>query len=368
MSGNALTQEQPVRSEFSRSEAVTPSAAEKPKASIALDQWRGFALLLVLVSHGFFYTDLVNGLGRIGVNIFFFISGILVFRSLNTSLGTPWAVATGFWMRRLRRLYPALAVYVAVMLVLTPLLQHLHNLPPYSDFSTYLRSLPWALIYGIDYYPTHARSLGHLWSVACEVQFYALAPIFFFLGGRSRTRRAWVFGGLALAFCAYGVFHAVRVKDIEEGRYHFEVAAWPMMLGFFCESAKRTFLKIPLSIARFILVLGGTALGFSLAVMALGVQMKVLVVASGALLVWPCFISYLFGFTLPGRAGEFVSWTGARSYSIYLWQQPLTICGYLPRMLQPLGSAASMALGGVSFRLLERPFLTRSRRRSLAQS
>jgi peptidoglycan/LPS O-acetylase OafA/YrhL len=366
MSGNALTQEEPALGESPRSAPVPPSAAEKPKASIALDQWRGFAILLVLVSHGLFFTDLVNGVGRIGVNIFFFISGILVFRSLNTSLGTPWTVARGFWMRRLRRLYPALAVYVAVMLALTPLLQHLRNLPPYSDFSTYLRSLPWALFYGIDYFPMHARSLGHLWSLACEVQFYALAPIFFFLGGRSRARRVWVFGGLALAFCAYGLLHTVWAVNIEDGRYHFEVAAWPMMLGFFCESVKRWFLKIPLPVARLILVLGGMALGFSLVIMAFGIQMKVFVVAAGALLVWPCFISYLFGFALPGRAGEFVSWAGARSYSIYLWQQPLTICGYLPHMLQPLGSAASMVLGGISFRLFETPFLTRSRRKSLA--
>ena len=53
--------------------------------SIALDQWRGLALIMVLISHGFFFTNRVNGIGRIGVNLFFFISGILVFRSLSRS-------------------------------------------------------------------------------------------------------------------------------------------------------------------------------------------------------------------------------------------------------------------------------------------
>jgi peptidoglycan/LPS O-acetylase OafA/YrhL len=39
--------------------------------------------VLVLISQGFYFTDRVNGLGRAVVNLFFFISGILVFRSLS---------------------------------------------------------------------------------------------------------------------------------------------------------------------------------------------------------------------------------------------------------------------------------------------
>lgn len=51
-----------------------------PGSSVALDQWRGLALMLVfvLISHGFYLTDRVHGAGRVGVNLFFFISGLLV--------------------------------------------------------------------------------------------------------------------------------------------------------------------------------------------------------------------------------------------------------------------------------------------------
>jgi peptidoglycan/LPS O-acetylase OafA/YrhL len=38
--------------------------------------------MLVLISHGFYLTDRVHGAGRVGVNLFFFISGLLVYRSL----------------------------------------------------------------------------------------------------------------------------------------------------------------------------------------------------------------------------------------------------------------------------------------------
>ena len=58
-----------------------PTSEQDRLGSIALDQWRGLALVLVLISHGFFFTDRVNGIGRVGVNLYFFISGILVFRT-----------------------------------------------------------------------------------------------------------------------------------------------------------------------------------------------------------------------------------------------------------------------------------------------
>src|SRR4051812_41217398 len=122
--------------------------------SLALDQWRGLALILVLVSHGFFFTNRVHGFGRVGVNLFFFISGILVFRSLSRSRADGWWQRTrSFWWRRLRRLFPALIAYVIAMLLPVWVLQHLRNLPPGSDFSTYVHEIPNALLYTINYIP-----------------------------------------------------------------------------------------------------------------------------------------------------------------------------------------------------------------------
>src|SRR5450631_1676352 len=106
--------------------ATPPPASEEDRAgSVALDQWRGLALVLVLISHGFYFTGRVHGIGRVGVNLFFFISGILVFRSLSrTRSATQWERTRSFWWRRLRRLYPALGTYVLAMWVGTLLLQH----------------------------------------------------------------------------------------------------------------------------------------------------------------------------------------------------------------------------------------------------
>jgi hypothetical protein len=64
---------------------------EQPKSSpqssgnsTALEQRRGFALLLVLIFHGFFFTNQVNGVGRVGVNLFSLFQAYWFF--------APWAV------------------------------------------------------------------------------------------------------------------------------------------------------------------------------------------------------------------------------------------------------------------------------------
>jgi peptidoglycan/LPS O-acetylase OafA/YrhL len=342
--------------------SATPVTALEPDrlGSIALDQWRGLALVLVLVSHGFFFTNRVNGIGRVGVNLFFFISGILVFRSLSRSRAkTDWERTRCYWGRRLRRLYPALIAYVLAMLPLAWLLQHRPNLPPASDFVSYLKTMPLALTATINYSGTGSWSLGHLWSVACEMQFYLLAPLVFIVGGATGRRRNLVFGILLAVLVGLGAAQPF----VGGGKYHFEFAVWPMMLGFVCESKRDWFRKISRSSATWIIWLGSGICYLSFWAEPFGFEMKPLVIASGAFLLPPCLMAYLSGRSLPGITGRWLKWLGERTYSIYLWQEPFTICNYLPDVLQPAGALASVAVGGLWFHCFERPFLSASRRK-----
>lgn len=331
--------------------------------STALDQWRGLALVFVLLSHGFYFTGRVNGLGRVGVNLFFFISGVLVFKSL-TGYGdrTGWERTSQFWKRRLRRLYPALAAYVLAMI---PIVYALRNVPGAisASMAEYFHSAPFALLYTINYWPYAAWSLGHLWSLACEMQFYFLAPIIFLLGGKSFVQRNLVWGAVLLALVAWGFIGAVRYPDF---RYHFEIAVWPMMLGFFCEYRKDLFQRIPGGVFHWI-ILGSVAAFIVMAgLMFCGYEMKYGVIAIGSFVFIPCFLAYLGNRTLGGPAGRTLTWLGERTYSIYLWQQPFTICNYLPNMLHPAGTVVAAFLGGFWFRYFESPFLSQKRRQIAA--
>jgi len=69
--------------ESTRSPKEQPPVGTSQRVS-NLDQWRGWALIFVLVNHGLKWTGAVEGLGRAGVNIFFVISGILTALSLDS--------------------------------------------------------------------------------------------------------------------------------------------------------------------------------------------------------------------------------------------------------------------------------------------
>ncbi len=349
----------------STSTTPLPESEQDRLGSIALDQWRGLALVLVLISHGFFFTNRVNGIGRVGVNLFFFISGILVFRSLSrTRAKTNLVRSKSFWWRRLRRLYPAMITYTLAMLGVTWLLQNRPNPLPHSDVMSYVKAMPSAFGYVMNYTTLESpMSLRHLWSLACEMQFYLLAPMIYWLGNISGNKRGLVFGfllvllmGLGLAQPLIGRWHP------NYWQYDFEFAVWPMMLGFCCEYKRDWFLTIPKLPVALILWFGVAICVASVFIMLFGIEMKLLVVVTGALLLAPCLMAYLFGRPMPGIAGGTMKWLGERTYSIYLWQQPFTICDFLPDFLHPLGALVSVAVGGLWFHFFEEPFLSASRR------
>ncbi|HEV2320656.1 MAG TPA: acyltransferase family protein [Verrucomicrobiae bacterium] len=344
-------------------DAVVSETRKSPVASAgnstALDQWRGLALVFVLISHGFYFTGRVYGMGRVGVNLFFFISGVLVFKSL-TGHGdrTAWERTSQFWKRRLRRLFPALATYLLAMI---PIVYALQNVPGAvsPSMSDYFHGVPLALLYAMDYSREPVMSLGHLWSLACEMQFYFLAPIIFLFGGKSLAQRKLVWGAILLALMTWGFVGAIRYPGF---KYHFDIAVWPMMLGFCCEYRKDLFQRIPAVFFHWIILGSVVAFIVMTGLMFCGYEMKYGVIAIGTFVFLPCFLAYIGNRTLDGPIGRTLTWLGERTYSIYLWQQPFTICNYLPNILHPAGAAAAAFLGGIWFQFFESPFLSQKRR------
>ena len=79
---------------------------DRPSGIPALDGLRAVAVGLVLVGHG--GVPGVSG-GFVGVDVFFVLSGFLITSLLLEELGRSGRIdLTGFWIRRARRLLPAL--------------------------------------------------------------------------------------------------------------------------------------------------------------------------------------------------------------------------------------------------------------------
>ena len=145
----------------------------------ALDGLRAIAVALVLVGHG--GIPGVSG-GFIGVDIFFVLSGFLITSLLLDELRRTGRIElTGFWIRRARRLLPALLLMVLTVGAARALLpaQALSGLRN-DALAAFLWVANWRFVaQKTDYFTQGAppSPLQHTWSLGVEEQYYFIWPI-----------------------------------------------------------------------------------------------------------------------------------------------------------------------------------------------
>jgi peptidoglycan/LPS O-acetylase OafA/YrhL len=156
-------------------ELVLPEEIKKTKFQ-ALDGLRGISIILVILSHSlenFQLGGLASGIyfGKIGVYIFFVISGFLITTLLLKEKMKYGEVSLkGFYIRRSFRILPLVYLYLAVLF----LLNIIYNLKitgfSFLMSSLFLKNLQ---LKNLDWYT------NHLWSLAVEEQFYLIIPFLF---------------------------------------------------------------------------------------------------------------------------------------------------------------------------------------------
>jgi peptidoglycan/LPS O-acetylase OafA/YrhL len=165
-----------------------------------LDGMRAFAVVAVMVYHA--NSSWLAG-GYLGVEVFFVISGYLITLLLIAEHERTGAIRLGnFWMRRFRRLLPALFVMLLLLAVWVALFER--------DALGQLRGDVLAgVFYGSNWYQIWIGAgysagndfapLRHLWSLAVEEQFYVVWPLVMFgfvrFGGSRRIAgiARWLF-------------------------------------------------------------------------------------------------------------------------------------------------------------------------------
>ena len=163
-----------------------------------LDGLRAIAVAAVVVYHLNF--GWAQG-GLLGVGVFFTLSGYLITDILLSQWDKSGRIRLGdFWLRRARRLLPALFVMLAVVAVWVNTLDRA-QLPGFRGdvaASALYVSNWWYIAQHASYYAQFAppAPLDHLWSLAVEEQFYLLWPWLVLLGVFVFVSLSGVRGGL----------------------------------------------------------------------------------------------------------------------------------------------------------------------------
>ncbi|MEB3193648.1 MAG: acyltransferase family protein [Cyanobacteriota bacterium] len=153
-----------------------------------IDGLRGVAVLAVIINH---FNDTILPGGYLGVDVFFVISGFVITASLAARNSSSFAeLFLGFYARRVRRLLPALILFVLIAGVLVCFLMPdpggvlgigRRALFGISNIQLYRES--------IQYFSESAKlnPYTHTWSLGVEEQFYLLFPFLVAWSGFSRS-------------------------------------------------------------------------------------------------------------------------------------------------------------------------------------
>ncbi len=151
----------------------------------AIDGMRGIAVLAVVL----FHLQLTVGsrplvpAGYLGVDVFFCLSGYLITSLLLAERRAEGRIDLGrFWLRRARRLLPAMFLVVLAVVVVVALDQQTADLLG-SQRGAALATLGYAANWfevarDASYFEAFVTApLGHTWSLAIEEQFYVVWPV-----------------------------------------------------------------------------------------------------------------------------------------------------------------------------------------------
>ena len=295
--------------------------------SIQLQSLRGIAVALVVLFH-MGIAPFHNG--WVGVDIFFAISGFLMWELYRNSI-LNGRIAE-FYIRRLRRLLPALSV----LLIISSVMFFFRFLPyerwllvnEISAANIFASNINYWL--GDQYFSNGSlRPLLNLWSIALEIQFYLLFPFVVLFIKSSKSRFIFLFVVSLLSFLVLSVVSPQTNFFLLPGRL------WEFLMGILIGIVIRRKIKYHPNFI-FLLVLSllffGLTLGLSLN-NSQTVVFQVITVSIFSLLIWTAWSSEDRNIIL-----VLLSKLGDYSYSIYLIHFPLiALIAYQPFLGNPKG-------------------------------
>lgn len=324
-----------------KGQILSPGPIEAPRNSgrdgrIAyLDGWRGIAILLVLVGH-FFPVPGID-LGRLGVDWFLVLSGLLMARLLfvhEQAIGL-------FYKRRVSRIVPACYAFLSLLLLWAYVTGHAINARVLWSCYFFVRNYVWPM--GPD-----GTATGHIWSLAVEEQCYVVLSLLAIVARRSRLR-APVLLCLPVLTCTAAILYyqmsSSNAFALYKASLHLEYAGYGIFASALVALSLGPGRASACAIVPILIAAGSLARWWSVppalqAIAGVGALALAVNLLAGA----PQWMLKALSFG-PLRT------LGMYSFSIYLWQQPF----YASNLPRPVALACALITGVLSFYCLEQP-------------
>ena len=337
-----------------------------------IDGLRGIAVAGVVLFH--ITPSFLPG-GFLGVDIFFVISGFLISRIVFESIDSGTFSLKAFYLRRVRRLFPALLTVLLVSAVASYFLLEPERL---QNFSTSLFFALFGLsnmyfLFQESYWADAAETLPllHTWSLGVEEQFYLLFPITLLLVYRyfKKFRLVFVFGLLGILSFALTFFLINTYPNF--GFYSLPTRAWELLVGVVAGLVVSQWnVRPPRAVGAVAVTIG---LGMILvSFLYLGQFISGPRVLTAVPVLGAAFVIY--GGLTPNIASRMLSLRplvglGLISYSLYLWHYPIlafprALGGILSFRFELVAVGISVLAAIATFFLVEKPSREQRARRA----
>lgn len=320
-----------------------------------LDGWRAIAVLGVIAWHlradvhahapGGALSTFV-GLGRLGVDLFFAISGFLITSRLANELDATGTLRLrSFYARRAFRILPPALLFLALIGVMA----HLRMWRP-------LQREWYASLFFYRNYSEGHRVTDHLWSLSIEEHFYATWPLLLLLCARGR-RALVAIPAIAIAVAVWRVLVVRGYVTIPipgnlwfRTDIRFDALLWGAALAL----VRRTDVgraRVAKWISRPVWLLAAAAFVACAFIAQVDVLATILALSAPIVVVGTAVHpQWLVSRLLEARP---LRWIGRLSYSLYLFQQPFVEAGLPIRH----GFLYVLPVACASYYLVEQPMI-----------
>lgn len=343
---------------------------KKRKYIKEIDGLRALAVIMVLAYH--LKMPFAKS-GLLGVTVFFVISGYLITGILINEIEESGGVdLKNFWLRRIRRLLPAVLSMAVVMIFVSAVVNRVVFTKGCNDLlsAVFRYNNWWQIFRKVSYFENAGAPspFTHCWSLAIETQFYLIYPILLILLSKARNRGK-VFAAVTavLAMISVVLMGVLYSPDGDPSRVYYgtDTRAFSLLIGALAAIQKEYhIIKVKLR-GKLWAVIGSISVLILIGMMMLISSYSSFLYYGGQAIVSVLAAFVVYAVTVSRSllniilGSSILKWVGDRSYSIYLWHYPIIVLMSGGKRaawwIVILEVVLSVGLAELSYRFIETP-------------